>query len=212
MAGHGLNQERIVDAAMVVADRGGLVAASMRNVGRELGVEAMSLYHHIPSKDALLDALAERIYASIEVPAVGEPWREAMSARARSAREVLTRHPWALGLVDSRRAPGPAMLRYYDSVVGCLLSNGFSPALATHVFSAIDSYVFGFVLTEQNLPFGAGDGPAEMVGEMALPEDAFPHLARLVRELIGDGFSYADEFPYGLELILDQAAVRLAGG
>ncbi len=103
----------IVEAAVRVADRGGLAQVSMRNVGRQLGVEAMSLYHHLSGKEALLDALADWAFACIELPEPAQPWRAAMTARAGSARRVLVAHPWALGLLESRRAPGPALLRHH---------------------------------------------------------------------------------------------------
>ena len=104
-----LSRDRIINAAATVADGAGLAAVSMRSVAKVLGVEAMSLYHHVPSKEALLDDLADWVFARIELPEVGDTWREAITARARSARSVLTAHPWALGMMESRPTPGPAM-------------------------------------------------------------------------------------------------------
>src|SRR5690606_40325986 len=121
-----LTRERIVDAAAAVADSGGLESVSMRNVGRELGVEAMSLYHHIAGKEALLDELADWIFARIHLPTAERGWRDEIAARSRSAREVLTAHPWGLALVESRRTPGPAVLDHHDAVLGCLRGGGFS--------------------------------------------------------------------------------------
>ena len=152
-----LSRGRIVEAAARVADAGGLRSVSMRNVAKELGVEAMSLYHHIAGKEALLDALADWIFSRIELPALDEPWRPAMAARAGSARGVLSAHPWGLGLIESRRNPGPALLRHHDTVLGCLRRGGFPVAIAAHAFSVIDAYVYGFVLTELNLPFEPGE-------------------------------------------------------
>ena len=206
-----LTRDRVVDAAVHVADRGGLAHVSMRNVGRELGVEAMSLYHHVAGKDALLDALADRVYGEIALPAPGLPWRPAMADRAASARAVLAAHPWALGLVESRRDPGPALLRHHDTVLGCLRRNGFSVALAAHAFSVIDAYVYGFVLTEVNLPFSPGEGADAFVDTLGLPVEEFPHLAEMMAEQVrGHDYSYADEFGPGLDLILDGLAARLA--
>ena len=208
-----LTADRIIEAAVVVADRGGLEQVSMRNVGRELGVEAMSLYHHIAGKEALLDGLVSWAFSQIERPAADEPWRPAMAALARSARTVLGAHPWTLGLVESRRSPGPALLRHHDAVLANLRTNGFSIRLAAHAFSAIDSYVYGFVLTEQNLPFGAGESAEDFVEEIAhlLPADEYPHLVELIAaQVIGKDYDYAAEFPYGLELILDGLERRLA--
>jgi len=206
-----LSERRIVEAAVAVADRGGLAAVSMRNVGAELGVEAMSLYHHVASKEALLDALADWIFTGIELPEEDEPWRAGMARRAASARAVLAAHPWALGLIESRSAPGPALLRHHDAVLGCLRHGGLSVSLASHAFSAIDAYVYGFVLTEQNLPFDPATGAEDFAAGVALLLQDHPHLAEMVRELAsGQGYSFAAEFGYGLELILDQLELRFA--
>ncbi|MGB7961868.1 MAG: TetR family transcriptional regulator, partial [Propionicimonas sp.] len=126
-----LSGHRIVEAAVAVADRGGLTAVSMRNVGRELGVEAMSLYHHVASKEALLDDLADWIFTGIELPDEHEPWREGMVKRATSAREVLASHPWALGLIESRSTPGRALMRHHNAVIGCLRGSKFPVPLAS---------------------------------------------------------------------------------
>lgn len=200
-----LTQDRILEAAVKVADRGGVARVSMRNVGKALGVEAMSLYHHLAGKDALLDGLANWVFTQFEHPAPDQPWREAMTARANSARSALSKHPWALGLLESRRAPGPALLHHHEAVLACLRRNGFSFALASHAHSALDAYVFGFVLTEVNLPFEAPDIEA-FAGEVqrALPADQFPHLAELLgQHVVGKGYRYADEFGFGLDLVLD---------
>ncbi|OLL16259.1 MULTISPECIES: TetR/AcrR family transcriptional regulator [unclassified Rhodococcus (in: high G+C Gram-positive bacteria)] len=201
----GLSRIGIIEAAVRVADRGGLTAVSMRNVGKELGVEAMSLYHHVANKDDLLDGLADWIFAGIVLPGPGEPWRPAMLHRATSARNVLARHPWSLTLIESRRSPGLSLLRHHDAVLGCLRTNGFPVALASHAFSVIDAYVYGFVLTELKLPFASADGAEEFASEIDVPADAYPYLAEMVGELvIGKDYSFADEFDYGLGLILDE--------
>jgi AcrR family transcriptional regulator len=209
-----LSVERIVDAAVAVADRGGLARLSMRNVGKELGVEAMSLYHHVANKEALLDALAEWAFAQIELPAASDPWRAAMAARASSARAVLAAHPWALGLLESRRSPGPALLAHHESVLACLRANGFSVPLATHAFSAIDAYVHGFVLTELTIPVGVGEPVTEFVAEVAelMPAEAYPHLAEMIAEqVVGQTYVFGDEFAFGLDLILDGLERQLEG-
>ncbi|HNP56850.1 MAG TPA: TetR/AcrR family transcriptional regulator [Gordonia sp. (in: high G+C Gram-positive bacteria)] len=208
MARAHLTREKVVDAAVAVADAGGLSAVSMRNVGRELGVEAMSLYHHVADKSALLDAMVDWIFTRIELPAPDDGWRDGMVRRADSARAVLAAHPWALGLVDSRRTPGPALLTHHNAVLGCLRRNGFTVELASHAFSAIDSYVYGFVLTEMNLPFS--DGADELVGEFtdALPVADYPYLAELAETVVTESYRFADEYSYGLDLVLDSIAVR----
>jgi AcrR family transcriptional regulator len=201
-----LDRQRIIDAAVRVAARGGVGRVSMRNVAKELGVEAMSLYHHLAGKDALLDGLADWIFTQIELPDPQRPWREAMTERAASARHALSRHSWALGLIESRRSPGPAVLRHHDAVLGCLRRNGFSVALASHAFSAIDAYVYGFVLTELNLPFEAGETAEQFVAgiEGVLSAAEHPYLVEMITgHVVGTGYAYADEFGFGLDLILD---------
>lgn len=208
-----LNADRIIDAAARVADRGGVAQVSMRNVGKELGVEAMSLYHHLDGKDALLDGLADWIFSSIALPEAGTPWRSAVSGRALSARTAFSRHPWAVGLIESRRAPGPGLLRNYEAVLACLRLNGFSIALASHAFSAVDAYVFGFVLTELKLPIGPDESVEEFVAEIQqlIPADEYPHLTEMITEqVVGQDYAYADEFEFGLELILDGIERHLA--
>ncbi|WP_268239747.1 TetR/AcrR family transcriptional regulator C-terminal domain-containing protein [Micromonospora yangpuensis] len=136
-------------------------------------------------------------------------WREGMRRRAASARGVLGRHPWALTLIESRRNPGPALLRHHDAVLGCLRRDGFPVALAAHAFSVVDAYVYGFVLTEQNLPFDASTGAADFVAEVAPPSAEYPYLVELVRELTASGdYSFAAEFDYGLDVILDELERR----
>ncbi len=208
-----LSSERIVDAASRVADRGGLTAVSMRNVGRELSVEAMSLYHHVAGKEALLDDLADWVFAQIRLPRATDLWREGMLRRARSAREVLAAHPWALGLIESRSAPGPALLKHHDAVIGCLHRGGFPLLLASQAFSVIDAYVYGFVLTEQTLPFdpAVAENAGDFARQVAPMLAEYPHLAALVGELTTDrDYVFADEFEVGLGMILDQLEYRLA--
>lgn len=205
-----LSRARLIAAAASVADRGGLSAVSMRNVGAELGVEAMSLYHHVANKAALLDGLADWIFERFELPPDDAPWRQAMAVRAASVREVLTAHPWALTLIDSRSNPGPAMMRHHDAVIGCLRRGGFGIAMAARAFSVIDAYVYGFALTEQNLPFDSATGANDFAAEVALPAAEYPHLAELVGALTAGGdYSFAAEFDLGLGIILDGLERRL---
>lgn len=205
-----LTRARIIDAAAAVADDHGLTGVSMRNVGKQLGVEAMSLYHHIAGKEALLDELADWIFARIHLPTAERGWRDEMAARSRSAREVLTAHPWGLALVESRRTPGPAVLEHHDAVLGCLRGGGFSVLLAAHAFSVIDSYVYGFVLTEQRLPFEPDETVEDFALELALPAAQYPHMVEMVTHVVmGRDYEYGDEFEHGLELILDALEGRL---
>lgn len=204
-----LTPQRIIDAAARVADASGLTGVSMRSVGRELGVEAMSLYHHVASKDAMLDGLADWVFERIDTPSASGPWRPEMEQRAHSARTVLAAHPWGLGLIESRRSPGPATLRHHDAVIGCLRGSGFTVALAAHAFSVLDAYVYGFVLTEVNLPFQPGESAEDFVADLGPIAVEHPHLAEMVAEhIVGRDYSYGDEFDYGLALILDGLEAR----
>lgn len=209
-----LSADRIVAAAVRVADAGGYTAVTMRNVGAELGVEAMSLYHHVANKDALLDALVEWVFSRIELPSAETAWREGMRTRAASLRDVLVRHPWALTLLDSRTNPGPALLRHHDAVIGCLRRGGFPIALAAQAFSVIDAYVYGFALTERNLPFDAdtNDQAVDFAAGILPALGDFPHLVELVEHLTGPGaYSFSAQFADGLDIILDELARRLRG-
>ena len=202
----------IVAAAATVADSGGLAAVSMRNVGKALGVEAMSLYHHVANKESLLDGLADWIFAQVELPTPEDRWRDGMERRAESARQVLSAHPWGLGLIESRATPGPQLLTHHNAVLGCLRNGGFSVRLASHAFSVIDAYVYGFVLTTQNLPFdaAAADSATDFAADFTPIIAAYPHLGELVAELTrGGDYVFVDEFDYGLGVILDQLEQRL---
>jgi AcrR family transcriptional regulator len=199
-----LSRPRVVDAASRVADASGLSGVSMRSVGRELGVEAMSLYHHVASKDVLLDGLADWIFERIDTPSTSGSWRCEMERRAQSARAVLAAHPWGLGLLESRRSPGPATLRHHDAVLGCLRAAGFSVATAAHAFSVLDAYTYGFVLTEVNLPFQPGESAEDFVADLGPAMAQYPHLAEMVAEqVVGRDYAYGDEFDHGLALVLD---------
>ncbi|WP_344472054.1 TetR/AcrR family transcriptional regulator [Nonomuraea monospora] len=207
-----LSRALVLEAAIRVADRGGVESITMRRVAQELGVEAMSLYHHVPNKDAVLDGVVDMVFDAIRLPAPGgDDWREAIRARACSAREVLSRHSWALGLMDSRRNPGLATLRHHNAVLGVLREAGFTLPMAAHAISLIDSYVGGFVLQESNLPVMTPDDVEEVAGNILehLPADELPYLAEIIVDhAMRPGYDYASEFLYGLDLILDALEAR----
>jgi AcrR family transcriptional regulator len=196
----------VLRAAIAFADEKGIESLSMRKLGQQLGVEAMSLYKHVANKDDMLDGMVDVVFSEIDLPSSGIPWREAMRKRAFSAREALARHPWAIGLTESRMKPGPANLRHHDSVIGCLREEGFSIEMALHAYSALDSYIYGFALQERSLPFETPDQVAE-VSQMMLaqfPAGDYPYLTEAMVEHVGKpGYDHADEFEFGLDLILD---------
>jgi AcrR family transcriptional regulator len=201
-----LSRERILHSALDLADRHGIAALSMRKLGQELGVDAMLLYRHVANKDDLLDGMVDVVFGEIGLPPGGAEWRTAMRQRAVAARTALTRHPWAIGLMESRRRPGPATLRHHDAVLGSLRAAGFSLKAAAHAYSLLDSYNYGFALNKQSLPLDTPGEDAEMGTSVlrGLPLNAYPHLAEFISEYaMKPGYSYGDEFEFGLDLILD---------
>ena len=207
-----MNRERVLRAALALVDEGGLEALSMRRLGQALGVEAMSLYNHVANKEEVLDGLVDFVFAEIEVPCGGGDWAAAMRRRAISAREVLARHRWAIGLMESRTNPGPATLRHHEEVLRCLREAGFSVAMAAHAYSALDSYIYGFALQQANLPFETGEQAAEVAETImhAFPSKEYPYMAEIaVQHVMKPGYSYAAEFEFGLDLLLQGLAAAL---
>jgi AcrR family transcriptional regulator len=204
-----LSRERALSAAVTIADAEGLDALTMRRLAQELGVEAMSLYYHVANKEDILDGMVETVFSEIELPSDDTDFRTAMLRRAASLRATLTRHPWAITIMESRMSPGPATMRHHDWVIGCFRRAGFSIAMAAHGFSLIDSYIYGFVMQEVNLPFDETTGPEELEEIVAailprLSPDTYPHFVELtVDHVLQPGYRYGDEFDFGLRLILD---------
>jgi AcrR family transcriptional regulator len=201
-----LNRDRVLRAAVALADEAGIDSLSMRRLGDALGVEAMSLYNHVANKSALVDGMIDVVFGEIDLPRDEPNWKEAMRRRAVSARRVLGRHPWAIGRMESRTSPGPATLRHHDAVLGCLRRAGFSIELTAHAYSLLDSYIYGFALQEATLPFRSGEESAEVAQQMLehFPTDAYPHLTELaVEHVLKSGYDYGKEFEIGLDFILD---------
>ena len=201
-----LSPERVLRAAVALADAGGIESLTMRRLGQDLGVEAMSLYKHVANKDALLDGMVDLVFAEIEVPSGDTDWRTAMRDRAASTRAALIRHPWATPLMQSRTAPGPATLHHHDTVIGTLRQAGFSVELTAHAFSVLDGYIYGFAMQQRSLPFDTLEEAQEVGRQMfaRMPAGAYPHLTELtVQHILQPGYDYGDEFEYGLGLILD---------
>jgi AcrR family transcriptional regulator len=200
-----LDRERIVRAAIELADAGGIEALSMRLLGRRLGVEAMSLYNHVSNKDDLLGGMVDVVVGEIEVPQSTVSWKEAMRSRAISMRTVFLRHPWALGLLEARRSPSPALLRYMESVFGMLREGGFSITKARSAFFLLDSYAYGSSIQEKNLPSGSpaetSDATEHFLSQ--LPHDAYPHLAAAAAHIMSSGLDFATEYELGLDLLLE---------
>ena len=202
-----LSRERVLGAALALVDAGGHEALSMRNLGKQLDVEAMSLYKHVANKEDILDGLVDIVFSEITVPSPGEvDWKGALRRRAISVRAALNRHRWAVGLMEGRLVPGPASLRHHDAVMGCLREAGFPFRAAVHALSVMDAYIYGFALQEKNLPFERPDQVSEVmeIQRRQVPDmDDYPYLVEVATEMAEAGYDYATEFEFGLDLILD---------
>jgi len=200
-----LTRERVFLAAIDLVDREGLGTLTMRRLGRELGVEAMSLYKHVANKEEILDGIVELVVGEIAIPPDGAEWKEAMRRRAISAREVLSRHSWAIGLLEARDSKGPTALRYLDAVLGNLRSAGFSIENAAHAFWLLDSFVYGHVIQETRLPINTSEKVSESSGSNVeqITRDQYPHLVEIGEHALKSEYSVDTEFEFGLDLILD---------
>ncbi|WP_431894368.1 TetR/AcrR family transcriptional regulator [Micromonospora haikouensis] len=201
----GLSKQRVVVEAIRLADREGVNGLSMRRLAGVLGAGAMSLYHYVANKEDLLDAMIDVVFEEIELPPEGTDWQSAMRRRTLSARQVLARHPWAIGLMESRTSPGPAHLRHREAVTACLRRAGFSVLMATHANWLLDVYVYGFALQEASLPFDTADEFTDMAKDVFLPQlppDEFPYLNESAAALVAAGYDPAEEFMFGLDLVL----------
>jgi|BarGraIncu00421A_1022006.scaffolds.fasta_scaffold16760_2 AcrR family transcriptional regulator len=200
-----LSKDRVLRAAIELADQGGIESLTMRKLGQVLRVEAMSLYNHVAHKDDIVDGIVDLVFSEIDLPASGADWKTAMRQRAISLRDVLLRHRWAIGLMESRRKAGPANLRHHDAVIGSLLAGGFSIAMTANAYSVLDAYIYGFALTKMNLPFETSEEVADVAKTMLapFPVSEYPNLVAFIREHLQPGYDYGDEFESGLDLILD---------
>jgi AcrR family transcriptional regulator len=203
-----LTRERVLRAAVALADVGGFESLTMRKLAKELDVEAMSLYNHVDGKRDLLDGMIDIVFGEIEpTPADGD-WKAALRTRAFSTRDALLRHRWAIGLREGRANHGPANLRLHDAVLGCLRAAGFSIEMAIHAYSVQDAYIYGFALQETDMSSQSPtDFAAEAQRQMREYEAVlgdYPHLVEVVGGYVAkEGYDYATEFAFGLDLILD---------
>lgn len=200
-----LTRERVLQAAMDMADRDGLATLSMRRLGEQLGAGAMSLYHYVPNKDDLIGGMVDLVFAEIDPPEPGGDWRAEMRKRARSTRAALNRHRWAVGLMENHQA-GPASTRLHDRVLGCLREAGFTLDQTVQAYSVLDAYLYGFALQESTLSFETAEEVKAIAASQGWDEMAaeYPYLAEVVSGHVAKvGYDFAGSFEYGLELILD---------
>jgi AcrR family transcriptional regulator len=208
-----LTRQRVLLAAIAQADAVGLEALSMRQLAGILGVAPMALYHHVASKDDLIDSMIDVVFGEIGLPSGGADWKTAMRERGISLRDVLARHRWAIGLMESRRRPGPANLRHHDAVIGRLRAAGFDVSMVAHAYSLLDGYIYGFAMTNLSMPFDSTAEMAAMAEDMfePFPANEYPNLAEFVAEhVMQPGYDHGGEFTYGLDLILDGLEKALA--
>jgi AcrR family transcriptional regulator len=217
-----LSRERVLQTAVALAARDGIEALTMRKLADELGAGAMSLYHYVPNKEALLDGMVDIVFGELELPAIDIDWKTAMRRRAISMREALNRHRWAVGLMESRAMPGPASFRHHDATLGCLREGGFSIEATIQANSVQDAYIYGFALQEKYLPADSAEEIAAVATEQArqFAEDAqaqqsaalaeeFPYLHEVVAGHVAVvGYDFTAAFEYGLDLILDALEQR----
>jgi AcrR family transcriptional regulator len=217
-----LNKELVLRTAVDLAARDGIESLTMRKLADELGAGAMSLYHYVPNKEELVDGMVDIVFGEIELPPTDVDWKTAMRRRAISTREVLNRHRWAVGVMESRALPGPASFRLHDAVLGCLREGGFSIEATIQAYSVLDAYLYGFALQEKTVPFEDAEGSAAVAEEQArqfaeaaaeqqsaaLAEE-FPYLHEVVAGHVAKvGYDFAAAFEYGLDLILDALEKR----
>jgi AcrR family transcriptional regulator len=203
----------VLRAAVKVADGQGLDSLSMRKLGDALGVEAMSLYNYVSSKDDLLDGMADVVSSEIGLPADDADWRSVMRQWAISVREVLNRHRWAVRLLGARVSPGPTTLALYDAVFRCLRTAGFSVELAGTTFGMLNSYAIGFAVQQATVPFETGAEAAahtKAVLEHSSAEE-YPHLREILHRLVEERTDPLARFENGLDLILDAIEQRFEG-
>jgi AcrR family transcriptional regulator len=201
-----LSRERVLQSAVGIADAAGIGSLTIRSLAQRLGVKPMSIYYYVRNKSAILDGIVDLVFSEIELPAIGGDWRSELVRRANSARQVLSRHHWAIGLMESRKSPGPATLRHHDAVLGTLRAAGFTVEMTAHAYALLDSYVYGFALQEAALPF-QGTSTAADVTEPIMERfntDQYPHLVEMATEyILQPGYDFGDEFEVGLGVILD---------
>lgn len=204
-SGGGLSKDRVVTEAIRLADRDGVTGLTMRRLAGAMGAGAMSLYHYVANRDELLDAMIDVVFDEIALPPADLDWQAAIRRKAISAQQVLRRHPWAIGLLESRTSPGPANLRHHEAVTACLRRAGFSPLMATHANWLLDSYVYGFALQQAGLPFDTAQELADITQDVYLPQisrEEFPFLHESAAALVQAGFDPEQEFTFGLDLVL----------
>ncbi len=200
-----LTAAKVLSGALALVDEIGIDDLTIRRLADALDVRPMTIYHHVPNKEAIIDGMVDLVFSEIEAPDPDLDWKSAVRRRCSSARVVLTRHRWAPAYMESRTSPGPATLSHHDAMLGSL-RRGMSITMTAHAYATLDAYVYGFALQEANLPATGGDDMAELASEMMehFPADTYPYLAEFTAEhVLRPGYDFSNEFDFGLDLILD---------
>ena len=210
-----LNRERVLQAAVALADEAGIAAVSMRRLAQELGVVPMALYKHVADKDELLDGMVDAVIEEIGPPDPGLAWKSAVRQRILSARRAVLRHPWARQAIESRTARTPAVLHYMDSVAGAFLAGGFSADLTHHVMHALGNRIWGFSPELFNEPEPGNPAPLSPEAQQAMAREfarEYPNILAIAMAAtegdlsgVGRGCDEQFEFEFALDLLLDAA-------
>jgi AcrR family transcriptional regulator len=203
-----LTKEKILLAAVALADVGGVESASMRKIAQELGVVPMALYKHVSNKDELLDGMLDIVVQEIDPPRSDADWKTAVRERVLSARRALLRHPWASRVMESRTEATPTVMAYFDSMIGIFRAGGFSMDLTHHALHAMGSRLLGF---SQELFNDSGDADQELEAEQyEAMATMYPSIYELYltvvhddSSVVGPGCDDQFEFEFALDLLLD---------
>jgi len=201
-----LSRERVLRAAMALADAGGIESLTMRRLAKELGVEAMTLYYHVANKDDILTGLVDMVVSEMELPRPDVAWKASLRTSAISSYEVLVRHQWAANLVLAGPSVSIARLRHMNGILGVLRTAGFSPEMTDHAYHALDSHIMGFALWVASMNLGSEEDLKAMAAEFltTLSREDLPHLAEHVEQHLKPSDPDDEgEFAFGLDLILD---------
>lgn len=201
-----LSREKVLGCAVDLADSSGIAALTIRSLAQSMGTKPMSLYYYVANKEEILDGIVDIVFSEIKLPSPTGEWREEMHRRAHAVRSALKRHPWAVGLLESRSSPGEATLRHHEATLGTLRAAGFSIQMTAHAYALLDSYIYGFALQEAALPFDGRDTAAEITTPIVerFSTGQYPHMVEIaVEHVLKPGYDFGDEFDFGLNLILD---------
>lgn len=204
-----LSRERVLGCALALADDSGIAGLTIRSLATSMGTKPMSLYHYVANKDEILDGIVDAVFSEIDAPSPAGEWRTEMHRRAHGVRNALRRHPWAVGLLETRSSPGPATLRHHEATLATLRAAGFSVQMTAHAYAMLDSYIYGAALQEAALPFHGPDAAADVTASMVelFSDGQYPHLVEIATEhVLKPGYDFGDEFDFGLNVILDGLA------